>query len=62
MIAMREVTGYATKEDFAKGFVPAFKQAVRLAERKAAGADTENDSDAWLAGLKAEAEAMADAD
>ena len=55
---MSEVTGYKTREDFARSFVPAFKQALRMAERKAAGEKLDNDFEEWLDNLKAEAEKM----
>ena len=55
---MSEVTGYKTREDFARGFVRAFKQGIRIAERKAAGEELGNDFEQHILQLKAEAEKM----
>jgi hypothetical protein len=55
---MDTVADYKTKEDFAKSFIPAFKQSLRLAESMAAGERPINDSREWLNKLKAEAEDM----
>jgi len=55
---MRQAMEYKTKEDFARSFVPAFKQALKLAERKAAGEKLGDDFEAHIKRLKAEAEKM----
>ena len=53
-----EVKEFKTKEDFAKSFVPSLKQALKMAERKAAGEKLENDGDEWIKKLIEEAEEM----
>ena len=49
---------YKTKEDFARGFVPAFKQALNIAERRSAGKEAKNDGIEWISDLMAEAEEL----
>jgi len=55
---MDEVSGFKTREDFARSFVPAFKQAVRLVQRIAAGEQVENDFEQHIQQLMAEAEKL----
>ena len=52
---MKEVKPYKTKDDFARSFVPAYKQALKLAKRKARGEKLENNADEWINGLISEA-------
>ena len=53
-----EVKDDETREELAKGFVKAFKQAIKLAERKMAGEVLENDFEQHIKQLQAEAEKM----
>ena len=55
---MCETTEYRTKEEFARSFIPTYKQALKLIERKARGEKVENNTEEWLKGLIAEAEEM----
>ena len=59
---MSEVKEYAIKEEFAKSFVPAYKQSLKKAEKILAGNKVENNTDEWLQRLIAEAEAAKNAD
>jgi hypothetical protein len=36
-ISMDDTADFTTREEFARSFVPAFKQAMKIIERKAAG-------------------------
>jgi len=55
---MSEATGFETKEDFARSFVRSLKQALCMAERKAAGEKLGNNFEQHILQLKAEAEKM----
>jgi len=50
---------YETREDFARSFIPAFKQAIKLGEQKLAGENLpENNFLEHIAQLQEEAERM----
>jgi hypothetical protein len=54
--AEKEIKAYKTEEDFAKGFIPAYKQALKLSERKARGEKLENNAYEWINSLIVEME------